>query len=67
MVIQLLVNRTSNLVDTEKPIKILYIISRFELGGAEICIFELSRFLEGDVEAGIAAVLGDDRSDIGGE
>jgi len=53
------------MLDSGPPIKVLYVISRFELGGAEIYAFELSRFLAESIESGVASVLGDDQSDIG--
>jgi len=58
-------NNNCDIVDNDPPIRVLYIISRFELGGAEIYAFELSRFLDGYIEAGVASVLGNDKSDLG--
>ena len=46
-------------------LKILHVISHFELGGAEKCTFELSHLFNSRVDMGIAAVLGDDSSDVG--
>ncbi|NOZ38348.1 MAG: glycosyltransferase, partial [Gammaproteobacteria bacterium] len=46
-------------------LKILHVISHYELGGAEKCTFELSRLFDGRVEMGVAAVLGNDSSEVG--
>ena len=48
-----------------KAIRILQVISHFELGGAEKCTFELLRLLDSRAEMGVAAVLGDDSSEMG--
>ena len=48
-----------------KKLKILHVITHFELGGAEKCTFELGGFLGGRVDMAIAAVLGNDKSIVG--
>jgi len=53
------------MLDSGPPIKVLYVISRFELGGTENYAFELSRFLDESIDRGISSVLGGDQIDIG--
>lgn len=48
-----------------KVLRVLHVISHYELGGAEKCTFELARLFDGRVEMGVAAVLGDDSSAVG--
>lgn len=48
-----------------KALRILHVISHYELGGAEKCTFELSRLFDGRAVMGVAAVFGNDSSDIG--
>ncbi|HEC15572.1 MAG TPA: glycosyltransferase [Sedimenticola sp.] len=43
-----------------KKLRVLYLISHFKLGGAEICTFELSNLLNQSLEIGVAVVLGND-------
>ena len=49
----------------QNMLKVLHVISHFELGGAEKCTFDLAHLTKGHIEIGIAAVLGDARSEMG--
>lgn len=55
----------NELPENGRVLRILHVISHYELGGAEKCTFELSRLFDGRVEMGIAAVLGNDSSAVG--
>lgn len=45
--------------------RILQVITHYELGGAEKCAFEITQLIGGFYEMGIVAVLGDDSSVVG--
>src|SRR5438093_9368948 len=49
----------------ERQIRTLYVVSDYLLGGAESYVVELLRLLDGTISAGVVAVRGDDRSEMG--
>lgn len=56
---------TCKLPIEKKRTRILYVISHYQLGGAEKYTFELTQLLCRDKELAVAAILGDDSSLVG--